>query len=174
MPINERLVGALIFIAVGLLSFVDVVRDLQTGASSFHLIMELCIVLFAGISAFWLLSSTLKLKRSLDSERNLSKALSLEAEKWQGQARKLMAGLSQAIETQLSSWRLSASEKEVAFLLLKVFSLKEIANLRKTSEKTARAQSYAIYEKSGLTGRAQLSAFFLEDLLSPSADQLNT
>lgn len=85
-----------------------------------------------------------------------------------------MAGLSQAIETQLSSWQLSASEKEVAFLLLKGFSLKEIANLRKTSEKTARAQSYAIYEKSGLTGRAQLSAFFLEDLLSPSADQLNT
>ncbi|HOZ25356.1 MAG TPA: hypothetical protein PLI83_11310, partial [Thermomonas sp.] len=42
-----------------------------------------------------------------------------------------------------------------------------IAQARGTSEKTARVQSSAIYAKSGLAGRSELSAFFLEDLLPP-------
>ena len=41
-------------------------------------------------------------------------------------------GLSQ----QFDDWRLSNSEKEVGWLLLKGFSLKEIAALRETLEKT--------------------------------------
>ena len=47
-------------------------------------------------------------------------------------------------------------------------SLKEIAEIRKTTEKTARAQSVAVYAKAGLGGRSELAAFFLEDLLLPS------
>jgi DNA-binding NarL/FixJ family response regulator len=77
-------------------------------------------------------------------------------------------GLSKAIDQQLSKWKLSAAEKEVAFLLLKGLSLKEIAEVRNTSEKTARVQSIAVYSKSNLSGRSELSAFFLEDLLVPS------
>lgn len=44
-------------------------------------------------------------------------------------------------------------------------SLKDVAAIRGTSEKTARAQSMAVYAKAGLSGRSELSAFFLEDLL---------
>jgi DNA-binding NarL/FixJ family response regulator len=50
-------------------------------------------------------------------------------------------------------------------LLLKGLSHKEIANLRSTSEATIRQQAASIYQKSSLSGRAALSAFFLEDLL---------
>ena len=57
----------------------------------------------------------------------------------------------------------------MAFLLLKGFSLKDIAELRRTHEKTVRAQAASIYAKSGLSGRSELSAFFLEDLLVPRA-----
>jgi DNA-binding NarL/FixJ family response regulator len=46
-------------------------------------------------------------------------------------------------------------------------SLKEVATVRATSERTVRAQARALYSKAGLTGRAALSAFFLEDLLAP-------
>jgi len=53
--------------------------------------------------------------------------------------------------------------------LLKGMSLKEIANIRSTAEKTARVHAMSIYAKSGLSGRSELSAFFLEDLLVPSA-----
>lgn len=171
MQINERFIGGLVFITVALFSFVDVLRDFQTGASFWHLAVEITIVFVALLGALWLLSSTFKLKKSLYSEQKLSQSLSAEAEKWQGEAKKLMIGLSEAIDQQLVAWNLTESEKSVAFLLLKGFSLKEIARLRKTSEKTARAQSYAIYDKSGLAGRAQLSAFFLEDLLAPNIDQ---
>jgi len=58
----------------------------------------------------------------------------------------------------------------VAFLLIKGFSLKEIADYRSTAEKTTRAQATVVYAKSGLSGRSQLSAFFLEDLLLPQGD----
>jgi hypothetical protein len=36
---------------------------------------------------------------------------------------------------------------------------------------TIRAQTNAIYSKSGLSGRSELSAFFLEDLLLPQNKQ---
>ena len=56
---------------------------------------------------------------------------------------------------------------EVALLLLEGVSLREITTLRETSERTVRQQSPAVYRKAGLAGRAELSSFFLEDLLSP-------
>ena len=39
--------------------------------------------------------------------------------------------------------------------------------MRATSERTVRAQARSLYSKAGVTGRAALSAFFLEDLLAP-------
>jgi DNA-binding NarL/FixJ family response regulator len=57
-------------------------------------------------------------------------------------------------------------EREVG-LLLKGLSHKEIADARSISETTIRQQALAIYRKSGLRSRAELSAFFLEDLLLP-------
>jgi DNA-binding CsgD family transcriptional regulator len=65
------------------------------------------------------------------------------------------------------AWQLSAAEREVALLLLKGLSTKEIATVRATSERTAREQARAVYAKAGLAGRAALSAYFLEDLLAP-------
>ncbi len=61
----------------------------------------------------------------------------------------------------------ASAEREVALLLLKGLSHKDIADVRRTSEKTVRQQSLAVYRKAGLSGRAELSAFFLEDLLLP-------
>jgi DNA-binding CsgD family transcriptional regulator len=77
--------------------------------------------------------------------------------------------LARAIDQQLSKWNLSLAEKEVAFLLLKGLSLKEVAHVRNTTEKTARVQSMAVYAKAGIAGRSELSAFFLEDLLLPAS-----
>jgi len=69
------------------------------------------------------------------------------------------------IQWQFSEWKLSPSEKEVALLMLKGLSLKEIASCRTTHEKTVRKQASAIYEKSKLGGRHELSAWFFEDML---------
>jgi DNA-binding NarL/FixJ family response regulator len=56
---------------------------------------------------------------------------------------------------------------------LKGLSHKEIAEVRRTSERTVRQQAREVYGKAQLAGRAELSAFFLEDLFLP-AEQRDT
>ena len=91
-----------------------------------------------------------------------------DAERWRTEARDALEGLGAAIERQCDRWELTEAERSVAVLLLKGLSMKEIADARGTAERTARQQSLAVYRKAGLGGRAELSAFFLEDLLLPS------
>ena len=91
----------------------------------------------------------------------------LQGQRWRHEARTTLDGLGQAIDAQFSRWNLTEAEREVALLLLKGLSLKEIAAVRATTERTIRAHARALYGKAGLSGRAALSAFFLEDLLAP-------
>ena len=55
-------------------------------------------------------------------------------------------------------------------LLLKGLSFREIAAVRQTREKTVRQQASAIYGKSGLEGRHEFAAWFLEDFLVENAE----
>ena len=73
--------------------------------------------------------------------------------------------LSHAIDSQFADWGLSQGEKDVGRLLLKGLSIREIAALRETQEKTVRQQASAIYRKADLPGRHAFAAWFLEDLL---------
>ena len=91
----------------------------------------------------------------------------VEGQRWRTEARTLLNGLGEAIDQQFSRWNLTEAEREVALLLLKGLSLKEVAQVRATSERTIRAQTRSLYAKAGVSGRAALSAFFLEDLLAP-------
>lgn len=88
-----------------------------------------------------------------------------DADRWKTRAADLLAGFSSLISEQLTQWQASNAEKEVALLLLKGLSIKEIAVLRNTSDNTVRQQAASLYAKAGLKSRAELSAFFLEDLL---------
>jgi len=170
---NNRERWVIITILLGTAFFVgmDLFTDSREGVRWWHLAAEGFVALAALAGVVFLLRGSFALKRSLAAEVLKSSGLQAEAEQWRKQARVHIEGLSQEIERQLTSWKLTISEKEVAFLLLKGLSLKEIAEIRKTSEKTARAQSTAIYEKSGLSGRSELAAFFLEDLLGPSEER---
>lgn len=98
--------------------------------------------------------------------RNLELAR-VQGERWRREARSHLRGLGEAISIQFSRWNLTEAEREVALLLLKGLSTKEVAAMRATSERTVREQARSIYSKAGLAGRAALSAFFLEDLLAP-------
>ncbi len=53
------------------------------------------------------------------------------------------------------------AEADIAGPMLKGLPLRDIAALRRTSETTIRQQAQAIYRKSGLSGRAELAAYFL-------------
>jgi DNA-binding CsgD family transcriptional regulator len=91
----------------------------------------------------------------------------LQGQRWRSESRQLLEGLGHAIDAQFTRWSLTDAEREVALLLLKGLSTKEIAAVRAGSERTVREHARSIYAKAGLTGRAALSAFFLEDLLAP-------
>ena len=147
----------------------DLIIDSREGVAFWHLLTEGAAGLLALGGTFFILKDMIRLRRDLSQERKLSATLKVEAEQWQARSKSYLEGLSSLIDQQLTAWSLTPAEREVAFLLLKGLSLKDIARLRETTEKTSRVQAMAIYAKAGLTGRSELSAFFLEDLLPSGA-----
>ena len=75
--------------------------------------------------------------------------------------------LGAGIQRQFAAWGCTQAEQEVGLLLIKGFSHKEIAGIRGASEATIRQQATTLYHKAELSGRAALSAYFLEELLLP-------
>lgn len=167
MSSRERIVLLFILLLISVTVGIDLVADAREGAARWHLLTEGFVGLLALLGTFYLLKDVFSLKRDLIKERESSLTLRQEADEWRGRSKKYLEGLSSSIDEQLTAWCLTPAEKEVAFFLLKGMSLKEIAQLRSTTEKTARVQSVAIYSKAGLAGRSELAAFFLEDLLLP-------
>jgi DNA-binding CsgD family transcriptional regulator len=152
----------LMFGAIAVLIAFDLMVDYGEGAGWVHIAIEL-VVLLAAAGGIGLLTWRLG-----GVTTDLAEARAAAA-RWRAESRDLIAGLSIAIEAQFRRWELSKAEGEVALLLLKGMSHKEIARMRDTSERTVREQARAVYRKSALSGRAGLSAFFLEDLLLPRA-----
>lgn len=177
---GETTAFAVAFAAVAALGLLDLFGDLAEGAPSWHVGVEACAsliglggVVLAGRRLHRLRGEARHAAERADTAEERAEGLAAdltrskaEAERWQGEARSLIRGLSAAIDAQLERWGLTPAEKDIALLLLKGLSHKEIAELRATSEATVRQQSRALYKKADLGGRADLSAFFLEDLLS--------
>ncbi len=165
---RERFVIAGVLAVVAVLVSFDIFTDSREGVVLWHVFTEGVIGAIALAGVFYLLRGTITLRHRLEKEIEDFTAYKQEADAWRSESRKYIEGLALAIDQQLTKWNLTVAEKEVAFLLLKGLSLKEIAEVRKTTEKTARVQSMAVYAKSGTSGRSELSAFFLEDLLPPA------
>lgn len=163
---ERALLTAILSGVFGLVAF-DVWTDWNTGASFRHLATETFVALLAllGIAFIWSRNILLSHKvERLDRDLESAKA---DASKWKAENAHLLQGLGEAIEKQLAEWGLTEAERQIATLLLKGLSLKEIAEARSTSERTVRQQTIALYSKSGLAGRAELAAYFLEDLFAP-------
>jgi len=73
-------------------------------------------------------------------------AARVHGQRWRSEARTFLNGLGAAMDMQFSRWSLTRAERE----------------------RTVRSQARTLYSKAGLSGRAALSAFFLEDLLAPA------
>lgn len=161
--------------AVAVLAGVDLAGDFGSGTSSAHVILEgtllamgIAGVCFAVVQWRKAIHEVARAEARA-TELSLSLAASrADADRWQKETRQLLRGLGVAIDLQFERWALTASEKEVGLLLLKGLSHREVGEARQVSEATARQQAAAVYRKSGLGGRNELSAFFLEDLLLPA------
>lgn len=167
---QERFLFIVILLIVLTLTSIDIYSDYQKGSSFGHIALEGLLLILSGVGLIVILK---KLFRSREEVKAISQNLERtekDMEKWREEAQKHLAGLSVAIDHQFGRWEFTPAESEIGFLLLKGLSFKEVASVRNTSERTVRQQSLVIYRKSGLAGRAELSAFFLEDLLLPTSD----
>ncbi len=156
------------FAVIAVLAAVDLWGDSGEGVSGYHVFAEAAVVLIALSAAAVLIRALLVRARDLD----LRIAWSDEsARAWQQEAEALLRGLGASIDRQFGRWGLSAAEKEVALLLLKGLSHKDVARARGVGEATARQQATAVYRKAGVGGRNDLAAFFLEDLALPQRSE---
>ena len=158
VPLDVTLAGAafVILALCEILLIVDVVSEsLEMEVHFFsdnHILLEWIAVLglgftvgFVGVN-FW---------RTLDENRKFRAASKLAA----GEFLDVMV-------REMEAWNLSDSERQVALLLIKGLTIREIADVRHTKAGTIKSQCNAIYRKAGVHSRNELAAFFIEDLMN--------
>jgi DNA-binding CsgD family transcriptional regulator len=164
--LRALLVGVLLVIATS--GTVDLVLDAPDDWRSGHVLYEVVLIGTALAMTAWLWRRWVRAERTLAHTRRALDERQAERDAWRASAERALEGLGAAIDTQLARWGLTPAEREVALMLLKGRSHKEIAYTTGRSERTVRQHAVAVYQKSGLGGRAELAAFFLEDLMLPS------
>lgn len=164
---NVQLIMAVFFLIVVAGGVVDLVLDAPDTLFSGHVLFEVAMIAISLGAATFLGTGwyrTLRLAREL---RTNVRRHQVERDAWKSRTGHLLAGLGEAMGDQLEAWHLTPAERETALLLLKGFSHKRIARLTSRSERTVRQHAVSVYRKSGLAGRAELAAFFLDDLFLP-------
>ena len=141
------LAGAIVFFGYDLV--VDVLFKGELGSP--HFIIEL--IVFVGISvALGIGAHDLRsLRESLQREEERNRAFSGE--------------LAASIDEQMKEWRLTRSEKDVAWMIIKGYRFTEIAEARGVKESTCRLQATSLYAKAGVSGRAEFVAEIIQPLL---------
>ncbi len=156
----------LLLFTITFLNMIDVVTDVDLGVPLWHILEESAIVLMSGLMGIFLIwenhrkrKDLLKVKQQLSESKLALANITDEMQKARQQ-------YGETIHRQFIQWQLTKGEQEIALLLLKGLSFKEIGEVRDTKEKTIRQQASTIYQKAGVGGRHDLAAWFFEDFLS--------
>jgi DNA-binding CsgD family transcriptional regulator len=150
-----------------LILLLDIVFDYFNWYNPVHFVLEGFPFVAFTILVLYSFRTLLQLKGESTRWKQRASHAEEDVKKWKQEIREIAEGLSHAVDRQFMSWNFTSAEKEIGILILKGLSFKEIGKLRNTSERTVRQQTLDIYKKSSASGRAQFSAFFLEDLLLP-------
>jgi DNA-binding CsgD family transcriptional regulator len=168
----------LLFTLIALLMAADIVMDYRGNVAMALQSFEVLVFVsaLAGIGFNWrqLMAArdrSERLDQELAEARAEAHRWSEDAKRWNQDAQAILQGLGAAIDRQFDRWGLTPAEREIALLQLKGLRHKAIAELRNTSERTVRQQALNVYRKSGLNGRNDLAAFFLENLLLPGSQR---
>lgn len=162
---KDSLFIAGIFVVIAIVILIDVINDLKAGGSLIHVGLEICVVGLALAALGWIgIRSFRAMQDRIEVSQQRLQELEGEAARWREQVARLKPNLEDALTKQFKAWKFTEAEEEIARLILKGLSNKEIAEVRASSEKTIKQHTTAIYRKSGLTSRSQIAAFFLEDL----------
>ncbi|MCO5112986.1 MAG: LuxR C-terminal-related transcriptional regulator [Bdellovibrionaceae bacterium] len=157
------------FACLMLLAAFDLWFDFKHGIPAKHLFFEIFVLFVSilGFNYFVAIWYRQEQKKNLTFQSLHQKLQERETEihSLQGQVKTYKEEFRGEVERTFRSWGLTKSESDVAGFLLKGLSLKEIADLRSSNERTVRAQCGSIYKKSKLNGRSQLSSYFLDDMI---------
>lgn len=168
--VPNRSLGLLLALALGSIvvgGTIDLILDRPESWLSFHVFFELLLISGALVMATTLWMGWYRSERASSALLHALEARKEERDAWRRSAEQALEGLGRAIEEQFEVWRLTPAERDVALLLLKGYSHKAIAKHTDRSPQTVRQHAAAAYQKAGLSGRAELSAYFLDDLLLP-------
>lgn len=170
-----KIITFIMLVGISLFALVDIFFDVKSGVPFVHLVHEGILWFFSMVGAFfqfkiisWQKSEMLGLGQQVEELNKANKSLKLEQQKFEKKISHLSDEFLKYIDEQFNKWTFSRGEKEIALLLIKGLSMKEISDIRGSSENTVRQQSSQIYRKCSLSGRLELSAFFLDDLLALS------
>lgn len=163
-----RLPLTLLLLAIAAGGAVDLVLDAPDDWRSFHVLYEVAMLMAALGLVAWLWRGWWRAEVSAGALRRTLAERLAERDAWRRRAERALEGLGQAVDEQFGAWQLTPAEREVALFLLKGRGHKQIAAATGRSERTVRQHAVAVYQKSGLQGRAELAAFFLEDLAVPA------
>ena len=147
------LAGAILFFGFDLV--VDALLEGEFGSP--HFIVEL--IVFVGVSMALVVGTRdlRRLRTRLDRETRRNRAFAGE--------------LLDSINEQMDEWRMTRSEKDVAWLIIKGYRFSEIANARGVKESTTRLQATSLYAKAGVSGRAEFVAEIIQPLLMSIPEQ---
>ena len=164
--LRNAVVALLLLVATG--GALDLALDRPTSWWSAHVMLEVVLTATSLTTAGVLWRGWRRAARSAgEVRRALSEReaqLEVERQLWRQHAQDALAGLGRAIERQFDVWSLTPAERDIAVLLLKGRGHKQIAAATNRSERTVRQHAVSVYRKAGVAGRAELAAFFLEDL----------
>lgn len=168
---NPSLALAIVLAVLSANAVFNVALDLSGRLPRLHLALEMltAVVGMAVASALWV-----GWRREARARREVARALEArkaERDAWRDSARKALEGLGHAVDEEFRAWGLTPTEREIALLILKGHSHKRIAELTGRRERTVRQHGVVVYQKSGLGGRAELAAHFLEELMLPDEDR---
>jgi len=157
---------AITLLVIMVLNFFDVLTDISLGVPSWHIVEESMIALISGLVAILLIADIRKRTKSIQTLKTKLEDSDIKLKNITDEMMSARIQYSQVIHEQFEQWQLTKSEQEVAMLLLKGLSFKEISAVRETKEKTVRQQASSIYSKASVDGRHDFAAWFLEDFIS--------
>lgn len=129
----------------------DVGQDLVWGGLNPHSLLEAIVALALIIGTAF---GAIQMRQILNRIRQAETAMSVAS-----------GALFDLIEARFQEWGLTPSEAEVALFTLKGLDIADIAQARGSAEGTVRAQMTKVYAKAKVSGRAQLTSLFIEDLM---------
>jgi DNA-binding CsgD family transcriptional regulator len=173
-PETEQRLRLVLFGAVALLALngvINLLMDVYANGHPLHVFFEVVTIVVGMAAATGLGMAWLDARRGEAEAQRSMLARKAERDAWQESAQRALEGLGAAIDRQFRDWDLTPTEREIALLLLKGHSHKRVADLTGRRERTVRQHSVVIYQKAGLSGRAGLAAYFLEDLMLPDTER---